>query len=94
MRAHKPLADVLNRTATAPAPMTRPARPASADDWQEKAKRAGWREGGKRASGWEQFNVLVPGDVRRAVKAKALQIDCDLSAVVTDLLRKWLDKTV
>jgi len=62
-------------------------------NWEAIAKAAGWKEGGKRALGWEQLNVLVPGDVRRAAKAKASQTDRDLSNVVTDLLRQWISST-
>jgi hypothetical protein len=80
------MSEAFEQSAAKPAAKKSRAQP----DWQAEAKRSGWRPGGKRLQGWEQLNVLVPGDVRRAARAKALQTDRDLSGVVTDLLKEWI----
>ncbi len=47
---------------------------------------------GRRAAGHAQLNVLVPVDLRRKAKIKALEQGRDLSDVVAELLNRWLDE--
>lgn len=50
------------------------------------------RKTGKRSLGWVQMNMYVPEELRTKAKVKALQQNCDLSDVVTELLREWVEK--
>ncbi len=50
------------------------------------------RKPGRRASGAMQVNVLLPAGLRLDVKAAAMRDGRDLSDVVEELLRAWLDK--
>jgi len=45
---------------------------------------------GKRANGCSQLCVLIPDELRRNAKAKAVQAGLDISDVVGELLTGWL----
>ena len=44
----------------------------------------------RRAAGHVQLNVLLPSELRKQAKMKALQQDKDLSEVIETLLEKWV----
>jgi len=44
----------------------------------------------RRAAGHVQLNVLLPANLRKQAKVKALQEDRDLSEVIETLLKKWV----
>ena len=46
---------------------------------------------GKRSQGWVQLNVLVPKELRQQAKVKALMEERELSEVVAELLRQWVE---
>lgn len=48
------------------------------------------RRAGRRASGHVQLNVLLPEDLRRAAKIKAMRQDREISEVVEEFLTKWV----
>lgn len=50
------------------------------------------RKPGKKRLGWVQFNTYIPSDLKTEAKIKAMREDVDLSDVVSDLLRKWVQK--
>ncbi len=50
------------------------------------------RKPGKRRQGWVQLNNYVPEELRIRAKVKALQQNRDLSDVVTELLKEWVEK--
>ncbi len=50
------------------------------------------RKPGKKRLGWVQFNTYVPNDLKTEAKIKAMREDVDLSDVVSDLLREWVQR--
>lgn len=48
------------------------------------------RKIGRRRAGHEQLNVLLPANVRREARVKAMREGRDISDVVTQLLQSWL----
>lgn len=89
MKQRATLRDAMTRIETpAHEPTHRPARPALRAVSAEAV-----RAEGKRTQGWVQLTILVPADVRQRAKVAAIQAGSDLSTVVTDFLRGWVEKS-
>ena len=102
MRPHKPLSDILNRTTTVRAPIeqTAPAKvetmpkPKAKVTARPATKAKGkvpdtTRDDKRRTAGWRQFNILMPSDLLRDAKIKALRLDRPLSDLVVELVQRW-----
>jgi hypothetical protein len=66
--------------------------PSQRPDVETNAQTLRGRAPGRRKQGAVQFSVLLPADMKRAIKARAAAEGTDVSAVAERVWRDWLEQ--